>query len=301
VPTLAEAEWKLASTLKTVPEWQWLMMLNYEYARCCEPVIKAVKLLREGKHDPSGNAMSPRPFARFLVKHYPEFPGTQWAQIEEKKRVERLELFGVTPETKFYFVEPAWEAWGFFEGYANLREELTDAAAESYGVFKIDFRQEDNVIAGKFREWLEDRRSPANLKAKEFKPGNAKGNTNGRTPINRKCEDNLKALGGLRALKYWGIPEEAETMTDGLYTDSHSWKRVEFQAGEMFTRLTTAWKHIARPFDPFANFDTHCIFPPHQLRMRFPSSDHIPKKRLAEVKKILAADFVVSALKTEVV
>jgi hypothetical protein len=28
VPTLAEAEYKLASTLKTVPEWQWLMMLN---------------------------------------------------------------------------------------------------------------------------------------------------------------------------------------------------------------------------------------------------------------------------------
>ena len=295
MPGLAETEWNLASTLKTVPDWQWLTMLNYEYARCCKPVIKAVEALREWKPDQTGNENAPPSFARFLVKNYPEFPKLPWAQIAETKRVERLEWIGVTSETGFYFTEPAWQTWKFFDGEVEtLREELTNTDAGSYGFFKIDFSHEDRVIANQFSIWLNQRRSELNKI-----PAKKTGDTAGRGHKKRKCEDYLKSLGGLRALRFWGSAEQAETMTDGLYSEAHSWNRAEFQAGEMFTRLATAWKYVTSPFDPFGIFDPHRIFPPRSLRTPLPAGDSIPKKRLAEIKNVLAADFVVSSLKRD--
>lgn len=295
IPPLAEAEWNLTAALKTVPEWQWLTMLNYEYARCSEPVIKAVKLLRKAKRSPKNDEKTLPQFARYLAKQFPEFPKTPWAQIAETERVERLGRIEVTAETKFYFTEPAWRTWKFFDvEIETLREELTNAEAESYGVFKIDFSQEDKIIAEQFRTWMEQRRSESTLR-----PNKKTGCTAGRGHKKRKCEDYLNTLGGLRALKYWESAGEAETMTDGLYAEAHSWKRAEFQAGEMFTRLAVAWKCRDHPFDPFDSFDQHRIFPPHTLRTPLPVGDSIPKKRLAEIKNVLAADFVVSSLKTE--
>jgi hypothetical protein len=294
-PGLAEAEWNLTAALKTVPEWQWLTMLNYEYARCCRPVIKAVNLLRKAKRNPKCDDKTLPRFARYLAKNFPDFPKTPWVQIAETKRVERLEWIGVTSETGFYFTDPAWQIWKFFDGEVEtLREELTNAEAKSYGVFKIDFSQEDKIIAEQFRTWMEQRRSELTLR-----PNKKTGCTAGRGHKKRKCEDYLRTLGGLRALKYWGNAEKAETMIEGLYTDAHSWKRAEGQAGEMFTRLAVAWKYCATPFDPFDSFDPHRIFPPHSLRNPLPAGDSSPKKRLAEIKNVLAADFVVSSLKTD--
>jgi len=297
IPPLAEAEWNLTAALKTVPEWQWLTMLNYEYARCSEPVIKAVKLLRKAKRSPKNDEKMLPQFARYLAKQFPEFPKTPWAQIVETKRVERLEWIGVTSETGFYFTDPAWQIWKFFDGEVEtLREELTNAEAESYGVFKIDFRQEDKIIAEQFRTWMEQRRSELTLR-----PNKKTECTAGRGHKKRKCEDYLNTLGGLRALKYWESAGEAETRTDCLYSEARSWKRAEDQAGEMFTRLAVAWKYAAGPFDPFDSFDPHRIFPPHSLRNPLPAGDSIPKKRLAEIKNVLAADFVVSSLQTDLI
>ena len=160
LPALAKTEWNLAAELKKVPEWQWLTMLNYEYARCCEPVIKAVQLLRKAKRKPVVvDSMLPQ-FARYLARNFPEFPKTPWTQIADTKRMERLEQIGVTPETKFYFTDPAWQAWKFFDSEVETRrEELTNDGAESYGVFKIDFGQDNEVIAKQFQTWLEQRRN----------------------------------------------------------------------------------------------------------------------------------------------
>ena len=75
-PGPVETEWNLAGALKDIPEWQWLTMLNYEYARCCEPIIKAVKLLRKAKRNPKPNEKTLPQFARYLAKYIPEFPKT---------------------------------------------------------------------------------------------------------------------------------------------------------------------------------------------------------------------------------
>lgn len=297
VTVLAEAEWNLSAGLGDIPEWQWLTMLNYEYARCSKPIIQGVKRLRSAKTQAQSSFTNPPQFARYLARIFPEFPKASWAQITENKRAERLGWFGITKETKFYMPDPAWQAWELFESEAlTLPEKLTDKAAESYGVFKIDLHQEDQVIAGQFCTWLKQRRGNA-------KPGaKTKPNSNehcGRGNKKRKCEDYLKVLGGLRALKYWGSAVEAETMTQNLYTEERSWNRAENQAGEMFARLAAAWPFLAYPFDPFEKQDHHNIISVHLSRQPLSKSDTISKARLAKVKKIVSQDFSVAELKTE--
>jgi hypothetical protein len=244
-------------------------------------------------------------FARYLARHYPEFPNIPWAQIAAENWVERLGLFDITEETKFYFTDPAWQTWELFDIEARtLPETLTDLAAESYGVFKIDFSQKKEVIAKQFHAWLEQRLREASRRSKELKPGKKRGHPVGRAHKKRKCQDYLKALGGLRALKYWGNVEEAEICTSALYGDSHSWKRAENLADEMFARLSEAWTFAPTPFDPFEAceaFDDPSILPPQSLRNPLPVSYKKPesKKRLAQVKKTVQDNFVVTYLKTE--
>lgn len=112
-PQMAESEWNLAVALKIAPKWQWMTMLNYEYARCYEPLIRDVEQLRKSKRSSMVNSKLLLPFARYLAKHFPEFPQASWAQINEKERAARLGLFGVTPETEFYFTDSAWQAGPF--------------------------------------------------------------------------------------------------------------------------------------------------------------------------------------------
>jgi hypothetical protein len=105
----------------------------------------------------------------------------------------------------------------------------------------------------------------------------------------------------LRALKYWGSPEEAETMTNNLYVEKHSWKRAAFQASEMFTKLALGWKFYATPLDPFQEVDPHNIFSTTQSRILLSGSKAASKTTLAEVENVVTKDFVVSALKSELV
>jgi hypothetical protein len=309
---LAEIEWNLAAELKKVPEWQWLVMLNYEYARCSRLIVDAVKLLRENQTPPVTDKTQVPAFARYLAKHFPEFPQGTWPQILEAARAERLGLIGITPETEFYIKAPAWQAREL------LGDDLNDIFDLNCGLFKIDYTQNSEVIAEQFCEWLEQQKGKLDRQREEalqmtmnqlspkgpkLAPKALKQSAApvGRAHKKRRCEDYLKAIGGLRAVKYWGTPEEAEIMTKSFYTDAHSWKRAESQAGEMFARLAVAWKYLARPFDPFENFDPHLIFPPDPLRTPFPVGDSVPKKRLLEVKKVLTEDFVVTSLKTDLI
>jgi len=115
------------------------------------------------------------------------------------KRVERLGRIEVMPETKFYFTDPTWQTWKIFDGEVEtLREELTNSEAESYGFFKIDFCQGDKVIADQFHAWLDQRRGELTQRPNKLKSGNNSRDTTGRGHKKRKCEDYLKALGGLR-------------------------------------------------------------------------------------------------------
>jgi hypothetical protein len=297
-----ESELNFAAVLKKIPEYQWLTMLNYEYARCYKPIIEMMDRLRQAEQNPKSNEVEPLPFARFLARIFPEFPSMPWAQIPETKRAERLGWFDVTPETKFYLPDPAWRAWKWFDDEAPaLPEELTEAAAESYGFFRIDFSQRDVVIAGQFSAWLEQRRSEVFERYKEFKLNRANQPPAGRGHKKRKCRDYLKALGGLRALQYYKNAEEAETMTNNLYTDNHSWKRAKIQASEMFARLAEAWKYLAVPFDPFQSIESNTILWVKLSRRPLSGSDHTSKKLPAEIQEVVVNDFVVSSLGRETI
>ncbi len=53
-----------------IPDWQFIPMLNYEYARCHKPMLDWVKKLRTGKGD---HSRGPPAFAGYLARWWPEF------------------------------------------------------------------------------------------------------------------------------------------------------------------------------------------------------------------------------------
>jgi len=69
----------------------------YEYARCCKPVIKAVKPLRKVKRNSTSSDKTLLQFVRYLARKIPKFPKTPWSQMEEPKRVERLQWISGSP------------------------------------------------------------------------------------------------------------------------------------------------------------------------------------------------------------
>jgi len=322
IPVLAECEWKLASEMKDVPEWQWLVMLNYEYARCSRLIVDAVKLLRENQTTPVIGKNQVPAFARYLAKHFPEYPQVTWRRILEAARAERLGWIGITPETEFYIKAPAWQAREL------LGDDLNDIFDLSCGLFKIDYTQNSEVIAEQFCEWLEQQKGKLDRQREEALPItmeqlSPKGRELaqkalkqpaapvGRAHKKRRCEDYLKAIGGLRAVKYWGTWEEAEEMTSSihsgevcnLYTDKRSWNRAETQAGEMLMRLTMAWKHRALPFDPFEAADEvtdpHSNFLPQKLSAPLPVADAITAEQSKAIINWIAENFTVDTLASD--
>jgi hypothetical protein len=314
---LAPCEWNLEKTAREIPDWQLLMMLHYEYARSYKPIIDEVTQLR--RKLPSDRATLPvSPFARFLFKSFPEFPSTSWAKINPALREEKLGQVGINEATQFYFQEPAWQAWEVFDPEAlSLKEELTNFAAESYGVFKLDFSQEDEVIQTQFSAWLSSRRKSlmdkhdnkvqlsdgternANCAFQskcKFSPPPGKGH---KKP---KCLFFLKALGGLRAFRYKQRDVvEAEVMTrdedaKSLYCDEPSWLRCETQAAEMMQRLTIAWKLCFRPYDVFKYENMEHVLTPRELKLPLATSKNLSKQRRDKATSFLKVYFTVDAL-----
>jgi hypothetical protein len=328
LPKMAKFEWDLTSTLETIPEWQWLAMLNYEYARCYKPVVDTVKLLKSKDSNLLPNQVPP--YARYLVRQFPEFPKTSWSQILPEARIERLDRFGVTEDTKFYFTGPAWQSWGLFDSEAlTLQEELSDSKALNYGVFKLDFAQTDKAIINQFSAWLQLHRTkllnqskenyqseaaklPAHLRplaARVYKASKLdKKNPAvvGKGHKKLKCRDYLKALGGLRALQYWKTDEEAEIYTAleqvggnnvrPIYAGSHSWDRARTRSSEMLMRLAIAWKRFSLPFDPFKTQKSEGFNYPKELRKQLSTSENISRSRENKVTKFLARSFTIDHL-----
>ena len=268
-PPLSNVEWDLERIIKCIPEWQWLMMLHYEYARCCAPLLKEVSELREMNFSPEPGRRYLQ-FSRLLAEHFPEFPKVPWANLAVNEREERLRLLGVNETTGFYpdLIRPAWNTRPPHDPkITSLLEELTFEASRSYGFFKIDYRQPDEIIVRQFSEWLRIHREnhfhsiqPRLLR----RPAVGKGHRK------HKIKSSIKELGALRALHYWGDWQEAETHTQSnslhsintnpLYTEQRSWNRAEFGARIMLRRLLCLWKHSADPINPFEPYPRDDFF-----------------------------------------
>ncbi|HEY5346348.1 MAG TPA: hypothetical protein VIK62_08405, partial [Verrucomicrobiae bacterium] len=112
---LSPIEWNMKAYLDSVPDWQLVAMLNYEYTRCFEPLLEKVAWLRRYKlpvwniadRRPTknrlvnGGFMAPKVqdntpqspifnFAYYLACVFPEFPRVPWVKIPPAVRQSRL-------------------------------------------------------------------------------------------------------------------------------------------------------------------------------------------------------------------
>jgi hypothetical protein len=324
---LARIEWDLLTQAKSIPDWQLLPMLHYEYARCYSPVIQAAQLLREaGRRNSFKSTAAPR-IAKDLALDYPEFPGMSWVRLYPQRRCERLGKIGITEKSDLYPQEPAWKAWELFDPEADrLREELSQPAAESCGHFKIDFSQENRVIGEQFAKWLVNRRQEllrkydrvVNLAMPRHQGGGSTINDNEiflvkKTPIpkgrehkKRKCQDFLKALGALRALRYYSndfsVAEEATALDadNCLYNNEASWHRAEIQSGIMMQRLAIAWERYGMDFDIFDWGGMAELIAHQELKEPIPTTESAPAKRnIAAIHIFIQENFALNAMSLE--
>jgi hypothetical protein len=325
---LARVEWDLLVQPKNVPDWQLLPMLHYEYARCYRPVIQDVKKLRQAG---TGAAVKVAPtfgIAKSLAFDYPRFPGTPWVLLDKQHRADMLRNIGITEEFKFHGRDAAWQAWEFFDPeIEHFKEELLQIDAEARGSFRIDFSQEDAVIRKQFSKWLTSRRQELIEKYDKVTPlalprplgRGSEINDNevfrprklprpkGREHTKRKCQDYLKALGGLRALRYCdGNSSKAEEVTaldtnKCLYNDDESWRRVEIQAGRMMQRLAKAWGRYSLDYDIFDLLGVAELPVPPELKEPIPTSESdSATRRVTEAQEFLQQNFVLTAMTQEV-
>jgi hypothetical protein len=255
---LTRDEWYLNPTRCGIQDWVLLTMLNYEYARCYQPLLKMVAML--GISNSSGTPQNDpmRAFACFLAQYYPEFPGTPWAKIALSNRKKRLARFvNIKRDSPVYLQGPAWEAWKFIDSEIIEQQENFDPTADHpdfYGIFKLDFSQQDEVICEQFAHWLSVRR--AQLLEKYDKKIECGGRWTDRNEIflpkklpsgrghkKRKCQDFLKALGGLRALKYHGDKWEKAEENTAIDAD-HSLYNGRRNAAALVRRLEGVWQAL---------------------------------------------------------
>lgn len=325
-PVLARSEWDLCAHAKGVSDWQLLPMLHYEYARCYRPVIQAVKLLRQAEAQHSIKSSPVLQIAKDLALNYPEFPDKPWVLVNKQRRAERLGNIGITKEFNFYPQAPAWQTWEFFDPDAiRLREELVQLDAESYGFFKLDFSHDDPAIQKQFAKWLADRRRELMRKydkpTKLALPRPLKGgfhinaneafvprktpNPKGRGHNKRKCQDFLKALGGLRVFRHYGgdfsKAEEATALDgdDSLYDGEAAWHRAEIQAGLIMAPLAIAWTTNGLDFDIFDWYGRRELMIPEELKKRIPTSDSGAQRNFNEVRTFLQTHFDLTSMSVE--
>jgi len=219
---LSKTEWNVLPALGDGLEWQLVAMLNYEYARCYEPLLKEVEEFRsdkllglEDKKKPS----IPKTFAHYLASVFPEFPQTPWCGIPTDIRQKRLRDINIDEENGIYVPrKPAWQAWRILSQEAvdvsMHLSTLSETFREKYGVCEIDFMQEDKVIREQFSRWLQQRRAELIAKYDDpvkdpkglwelnsnamFKPRAEPEMPRGRNNRKVRCEDFLVSLGWLR-------------------------------------------------------------------------------------------------------
>jgi hypothetical protein len=295
-----------------IPDWQLMAMLHYEYARCSKLMLKAVSAIRDpGKSSKAKEFLLP--FANDLARQFPEFPKTPWGKITSNTRLERLAILGINEQNGLYSAPlPGWESWEFFDPEPqNFKNELTDLASESYGIFKIDFNQEDSVIQGLFYEWLKKRREfllKKHLSTVKLAPG-INQNTNdcfrGRPPGKRengrgappnKYRLALTALGKLRAFIHADRDVELANQM-GQIKDLSSWHKYETYAARMMICVQSAWKCRAGIVDVFdgKNLKNNIgfsgfIYPPKSL-------DEPRQGKVDPLREFLDRNFTLAELK----
>ncbi len=299
-----------------IPDWQLMAMLHYEYARCSKLMLKAVKAIRK-RHTlktPRSNAGAFHPpFANYLARQFPEFPKTSWEKIESKVRLERLADLGIDEHNGLYSAPPpGWESWELFapEAPANI-EELLDIDAESCGIFKIDFGQENSVIERQFSTWLIDRRSFLLGKydsTGKFAAGitqNTNDRFRGRSPRKRirgggappkKYRLALTALGNLRTFIHaQRVVARANKMSE--QKDLSSWNKYETYGAGMMMCVQSVWKCRASIVDVFDGKSLKrnvgfgdFIYPPKSL-------DESRRGKVELVQKFLEQNFTIAQLR----
>jgi len=190
---LSQHEWNFKESLESVPEWQLIAMLNYEYARCYEPLLKEVEKLRlgvlpvwnladrkpEARYKRKGNILTAIPrgllknplfdFTYYLASVFPEFPLTPWVKIPHAIREKRLADVNISENIGLHSIPggPAWKTWEIqgqevaeTEGESSQKmwENWVSLLPSSRGVFEINFKHNDEEIIAKFSEWLQQHR-----------------------------------------------------------------------------------------------------------------------------------------------
>jgi len=311
---LASEEWNL-DYQGEIPDWQLMAMSHYEYARCSNLMLQAVSAIRNPGRLRAGHSHTKGvilPFANYLGRQFPEFPTKPWEKIDSKIRSKRLADLGIHESNGLYSFAPAWECQEIFSPQAQIAiEELTDFAGESYGIFKIDFGQENSVIEQQFSSWLENRRlcllkkydSTGKLAAGIIQ--NENDSFRGKPPRKRKkgggAPSNkyrlaLTALGNLRAFVHARRDvRQANKMTE--QKDLSSWNKYETYAAKMLQCMQSACScrvgivdvfHAAtwRGHVGFGNF----IAPPRSL-------DERRTGKTNQVRELLARDFTIAELR----
>lgn len=311
---LASEEWNL-DYQGEIPDWQLMAMLHFEYARCSKLMLQAVSAIRNPGRSKVGHSNAKElilPFANYLARQFPEFPTKSWEKIDPKTRSERLAALGIDESNGLYSFSPAWEYREISGPQAQtVIEELTDFAGESYGIFKIDFGQENSVIEQQFSRWLENRRlfllkeynSTGKLAAgitqnenDSFREQPPRKRKRGGGALPKKYRLALTALGNLRAFVHAQRDvDRAIKMTD--QKDLSSWNKYETYAARMLQCTQSAWSCRVGIVDVFhaktwrghigfGNF----IAPPRSL-------DERRKGKANQVREFLAQNFTITKLR----
>jgi hypothetical protein len=330
---ISEIEWNMEVTLKGVPPWQLIAMLNYEYARSYEPILEAVDQLRNlNKAVQAARKSSPQnthpPFAEYLVRDFPEFPHTPWVKIDPEERLKRLSKVNINEKNGLYEPrQPAWKAWELggekaslvARQWANWPENIR----ELYGAFVLDFLQTDEEIIKQFSEWVTQRRKalikkydhPIKLNDGSelndnviFNPRKGPNLPKGHGHKQRKCEESLKALG------WWRIWELSSCNLDNVYRalkssgrsasssqdrnfSEQKFYRAKVRVGQTMLNLAARWNQFSFPND--------IIEDPRVVQHPTPgTTDHIMDKEKKlnkaeknEARKFLADNFTTVAIR----
>jgi len=128
----------------------------------------------------------------------------------------------------------------------------------------------------------------------------------GREHKKRKCQDFLKALGALRALRYYSndfsVAEEATALDadNCLYNNEASWHRAEIQSGIMMQRLAIAWERYGMDFDIFDWGGMAELIAHQELKEPIPTTESAPAKRnIAAIHIFIQENFALNAMSLE--
>lgn len=250
-----------------VPNWQLMVMLHYEYARCSTKMLQAVRAITQTVQKKSNQPLSGfarTRFARFLAHNFPEFPNTPWENIAEDAREARLSSIGINEDNGLYpSPPPAWEFWEFGDQEAQSFE-LLDIDRESYGIFKVDFSQKDQAIKKHFAKWLVQRRSQLLMKYDStgqlaagikrnrndcFRGYPRQKRPKGAVAPPKKYRTALTALGNLRSFIH--ADRDIRRANDIQEKDLSSWSKYEFYAGTMMRSIQSSWQSSGFIIDVF--------------------------------------------------